>query len=208
MTYGERAMMRGRCARWALAAWLAAAPLAAGEGPNLLKDADFTDPAAAPSWPWQTMAAEVFTVDWRPGGGVTLESLGADYSGYLTQMVDVKPDTWYRLAVRTSHAKGRALLWVIGFDRDGAPLLYDQRKYLVSFVGNPLVPRFVRKELMNGTDQDEWREETLDFFTGNLPAGSKPIGRVRVNLGIYFSTARISFQQVSLREIPAPEAKP
>lgn len=169
---------------------------------NLVKNPDFSAPGNYLSeWKFDAMAAEVFNLKYdNEGKFADLESTGPEYSGYINQHIPVKPNTQYLLKVTLRHLKGRGLIWITGKDKNMKPVLYDQRKYLVSFVGNPLVPDFVRKELMNGAGSSEWAVEKLSFFTGNLPANSEQLAFVKVNVGIYFSTGRIQIKKVELEE--------
>lgn len=173
-----------------------------GIAENLIKNPDFSAPGNYLSeWKFDAMAAEVFNLKYDDKGKfIDLESTGPEYSGYINQHIPVKPDTQYLLKVTLRHLKGRGLLWVTGKDQNMKPVLYDQRKYLVSFVGNPLVPDFVKKELMNGAGSSAWVVEELSFFTGNLPANSERLAFVKVNIGIYFSTGRIQIKKVELEE--------
>ena len=170
---------------------------------NLVKNSDFGSAGDfLDGWKFETIAAEVFNLKYdNDGKFVDMESTGPDYSAYVNQYIPVKSNTHYSLRVMLRLIKGRSLIWVTGNDLDMKPLIYDQRKYLVSSAGNPLVPDFVRKELMNGSGESDWRVEELTFFTGGLPKNSKEIAFVKINVGIYFSTGRIQIKKVELTPI-------
>jgi hypothetical protein len=172
---------------------------------NLIKNSDFSSGKNFPdNWSIALMAPEVFNIKWiRQEQGknyLSMESLGPDYSGYITQKVKVKKNTWYRLKVRLSHTMGRGLIWVYGLDANNKPVLFDRRKYLTSFVGNPLVPRFVRKELMSGSEDKSWRDVVFDFQT--KPNENQVAPEIlRLSFGIYFTNAKIMFQSIQMWEI-------
>ena len=169
-------------------------------GQNLLKNGDFSSSENMAHWQFETIAPEVFELEYdNEAKTVSMESLGADYAGYITQYATVKPNTRYELRFRVRHLKGRCLIWVNGFDIAGNPLLFQERKYLISAANHPLAGKFIRKELMAGAGSDDWRTESLFFFTGDEKG--KSIHKIRVNLGIYFSSAKVLFQDVQL--IPA-----
>lgn len=168
------------------------------EAEAVIENPDFKENAGG--WKLSTMADEVFELSYDAGNScVDLASTGTDYSGYLTQTVAVKPDTEYVLKVTLRHLRGRGLIWLTGYDAAKQPLAYDQRKYLVTSEGNPLVPHFVRKELLQGADGDRWRTEELKFTTAL--ADGKPVSFVRISLGVYFSAARLQFRKVELVEV-------
>lgn len=173
---------------------------------NMIKNSTFSKGTDFPAgWKLGLMANEVFNIKWvRPEKGanyLSMESLGPDYSGYISQEVKVKKDAWYRIKVRLSHSMGRGLIWIYGFDKHKKPVLFDRRKYLSSFVGNPLVPRFVRKELMSGTDSDSWRDVTFDFQNKPTAKNYKTPEILRLSFGIYFTNAKIMFQKIEMWEI-------
>ena len=175
---------------------------------NLFVNPDLATGADRPEgWKISLMAEEVFNVRYTgngtPGAIVEIESLGSDYSGYINQYVKVEPGSWYRIRVTTRMLKGRGLIWVYGYGRDGKQVFYDKRKYLHTFVGHPLVPRFVRKEYMNGTDDDSWRVEVLEIYTG-ATKGQEPPVKLRVSAGVYFATTRILFRSFELYKIEKP----
>ncbi|MCK5805810.1 MAG: hypothetical protein KAI66_23465 [Lentisphaeria bacterium] len=170
--------------------------------PDLARGGDTPD-----GWKISLMAKEVFNVRYKNKGTsaatVEIESLGADYSGYINQNVKVEPNCWYRIKVTTRLLKGRGLIWVYGYGKDGKQVFYDKRKYLHTFVGHPLVPHFVRKEYMNGTDDDSWRVEVLDIYTG-ATKGQEPPVKIRVSAGVYFATTRIVFKNLEIYKIEKP----
>ena len=179
---------------------------------NLFVNPDLAKGTHMPEgWNISLMAQEVFNVRYSGGGSpeatVEIESLGSDYSGYLNQYVAVEPDSWYRIKVTTRLLKGRGLIWVYGYGSDGKQVFYDKRKYLHTFVGHPLVPHFVRKEYMNGTDDDSWRVEVLDIYTG-ATKGQEPPVKIRVSAGVYFATTRILFKDLEICRIEKPEDTP
>ena len=172
---------------------------------NMIKNPDFSKGTDFPDdWKLTLMAKEVFNIKWiKPKDGknyLSMESLGPDYSGYITQNVRVRKDAWYRIKIRLSHSMGRGLIWVYGLDENSKPVLFDRRKYLSSFVGNPLVPRFVRKELMSGTDSDAWRDVTFDFQNKGNNKQPAPT-TLRLSFGIYFTNAKIRFRKIEMWEI-------
>lgn len=173
---------------------------------NLIKNSTFSKGTDFPAdWQLGVMANEVFNIKWvRPkkgGNYLSMESLGPDYSGYIKQNVNVKKDAWYRIKVRLSHSMGRGLIWIYGYDKNNKPVLFDRRKYLSSFVGNPLVPRFVRKELMSGTDNDTWRDVIFDFQNKVTAKNYKTPEILRLSFGIYFTNAKIMFKKIEMWEI-------
>ncbi|MCF6174681.1 MAG: hypothetical protein L3J71_02820 [Victivallaceae bacterium] len=178
---------------------------------NLVKNSDFTKGKDLPdNWSISTMAPEVFNIKWyHPENGenyFSMESLGPDYSGYINQKIKVKKDAWYRIKIRLSHTMGRGLIWLYGYDENNKPVLFDRRKYLSSFVGNPLVPRFIRKELMNGSEDDSWRDVIFEFQNkGNKNQVAPSI--LRLSVGIYFSNAKLRFKSIKMWEIKKPGNK-
>ena len=175
---------------------------------NLFVNPDLTKGAERPEgWQISLMAEEVFNVRYTAKGSaeaaVEIESLGSDYSGYLNQRVTVEPNSWYRVEVTTRLLKGRGLIWVYGYGADGKQVFYDKRKYLHTFVGHPLVPHFVPKEYMNGTDDDSWRIEVLDIYTGATKGQAPPV-TLRVSAGVYFATTRIKFKSLEIYKIEKP----
>ncbi len=176
---------------------------------NLFVNPDLAEGADIPEgWNISLMAEEVFNLRYTgkgtPEAAVEIESLGSDYSGYINQYITVEPDSWYRIKVTTRLLKGRGLIWVYGYGKDGKQVFYDKRKYLHTFVGHPLVPHFVRKEYMNGTDDDSWQVEVLDIHT-KATKGQKPPVKLRVSAGVYFGTTRIIFKNFEICKIEKPE---
>lgn len=175
---------------------------------DLIRNSHFTVGKDFPD-DWSTMLSspDVFKVEWirneKIGNYIYFESFGPDYSGYIMQKVKVKPGAWYRLKVRLSHSMGRGLIWIYGYDAANKPLLFDRRKYLSSFVGNPLVPHFVRKELMNGTEDDSWRDVIFDFHNSNDKGTIQP-AILRIAVGIYFTNAKILIKSIEMWEIEKP----
>ncbi len=172
---------------------------------NLIKNPDFSKGNDFPDdWSMMLTSPDVFNVKWihdaNNGNYIYLESLGADYSGYIMQKVKVKKGVWYRLKVCLNHSMGRGLIWLYGYDGDNKPLLFDHRKYLSSFVGNPLVPHFVRKELMNGSEDASWRDEIFDFQNSDDKGNIQP-SILRVAVGIYFTNAKIMIKSIEMWEI-------
>jgi len=171
---------------------------------NLIKNSDFSTGKIFPAdWAISLMAPEVFNIKWvrqKDGNYLSMESLGPDYSGYINQKVKVKKNTWYRIKARLSHTMGRGLIWVYGYDANNKSVMFDRRKYLSSFVGHPLVPRFVRKELMNGSEDKSWRDVIFDFQT--KPSKNQVAPEIlRLSFGIYFTNAKIMFQSIEMWEI-------
>ena len=92
---------------------------------NLLQDPTITTPEGGPHWFLATTTREVFELNKDPDTGyIYLASTGADYSGYLCQIIKVKPNYRYRFSVQLRHLNGRALLWVKAFDKDMKILHY------------------------------------------------------------------------------------
>ncbi len=181
-------------------------------GGNLFLNPDLAAGSDLPEhWTISLMAKEVFNVRYTnrgsPDATVEIESLGSDYSGYINQTVPVEPNCWYRISVTVRLLKGRGLIRAYGYGADGKQVFYDKRKYLYTFVGHPLVPDFIPKEYMNGSDDDSWRVETLDIYTG-ASKGRKPPVKVRVSAGVYFATTRILFKNFEMRKIEPPGTTP
>lgn len=176
---------------------------------NLLKNSDFSNGKDFPDdWNQMLTSPDVFNVEWhhntKEGNYIYFESLGPDYSGYIMQKVQVKKGAWYRIKVCLSHSRGRGLIWVCGYDNNNKPMLFDSRKYLSSFVGNPLVPYFVRKELMSGTDDDSWRDVIFDFKNSDDKGQIQP-SILRIAVGIYFTTAKMRIKSIEMWEIKKGE---
>lgn len=167
------------------------------KNPNLDKGTDIPD-----GWKFQTVAPEIFNLKWEKncpdGAFFQMESIGADYSGYLSQQVKVEPKQRYRLSLQVKQAKGRALIYITGRDKNNKPVAYDQRKYMISFAGHPLVPDFVEKSLMKGSDNDDWRTETFEFVTEN---NGKEIDNIYLQIGIYYSQAMLCIRKLVLEKI-------
>lgn len=177
---------------------------ATGLAGNLLKNPDFSDKDNyMKDWKLTTMCDQVFDLSYnKQGNFVDLESSGTEYSGYLNQVVPVKPDTKYLLRVTIRQLKGRALLWIVGLDKNQQPVGYQRTKWLTSFVGHPLIPNFVRKEYVQGSDNTDWRVEELEFVTNKPEKSKEELAFVRVNVGVYFSTGKIQVKKIEL--IPQP----
>lgn len=177
--------------------------LVVGQNENILKNPGFSDAAGfMKDWEFFAMAEEVFDLTYdKKEKAVDLESSGTEYSAYLNQVVSVKPDTEYILRVNIRHFKGRCLLWVVGLDDKKEPILQQWTKYLISFVGNPLVPDFIRREYMYGDEDSSWKIEELRFKTEASPRTGKKASYVRVNVGIYFSTGKIKVRKIELIEL-------
>lgn len=168
------------------------------KNPNLDKGKDFPD-----DWTFQTIAPEIFNIMWKKDDGegafFQMESIGADYSGYISQLVKIEPGQRYRLSLQLKQAKGRALIYITGRDKDNKPVAYDQRKYIISFAGHPLVPDFVQKSLMKGSDDNDWRTEIFEFSTENKD--SRELNYINLQIGIYYSQAMLSIRKLRLEKI-------
>lgn len=177
---------------------------------NLIQNPDFAEGNGTPAkWKFESGAAETFEVHrvtncFGRATAMELRSLGADTSGYLVQVVPVEPHAWYRLTVSLRQNGGRGLIWVNARDAAQKPVAFDAREYVISFVGHPLVPRFVSKELMRGSDSDEWREQSLEFFTRSSDTNTPPIAFAKVNVGCYFSVSQLWVSNVSLIKLDRP----
>ncbi len=177
---------------------------------NLIQNAGFETGNGFPAgWAFESGAPETFEVRRLThcagrAAAMEIRSLGADVSGYLVQVVPVEPRTWYRLTVSVRQNGGTGLLWIDAQDSTRKPVPLEAREYLVSFVGHPLVPRFVPKEWMRGSDSDDWREQSLEFFTRSSDANASPIAFVKINMGCYFSISHLWIGQASLTKIDRP----
>ena len=177
---------------------------------SLLRNSHFSKGEDFPSeWTMMLSSPDVFNVKWhrdaKEGNHIIFESLGPDYSGYIMQKVPVTKGAWYRLKLRLSHSMGRGLIWVYGYDEKDKPLLFDRRKYLSSFVGNPLVPHFVRKELMNGSEDDSWRDVIFDFHNSDDKGEIQP-AILRIAVGIYFTNAKMLIKSIEMWQIDESES--
>ena len=167
---------------------------------NLLKNPDFSaNGNYMEGWTLTTMCDQVFDLTYNEKEKfVDLESTGTEYSGYINQIVPVKPDRNYMLKVDIRLVKGRCLLWIVGLDRNKEQIGYQRPKWLSSFVGHSLVPNFIPSKYMNGSDKLEWRTEDLIFFTKKPEKSKEELAFVKVNVGVYFSTGKIQVRKIEL----------
>lgn len=174
--------------------------LYAGNGKNLIVDPYLKD--FEKNWVLSTTTVEVFelTRD-KASGAIDLRSTGTDYSGYITQIVPVKPRTRYRVSVTLRHFSGRGLIWITAMNAKKQNVMFDERKYLISSNGNPLVPDFVRKELLQGSGSSDWRTESFEFETTVVKGQERDIAYLRVGAGIYFAVAHLQVKHISLEEV-------
>lgn len=180
------------------------AALCAGDT-NLFNDPAVKKPEGDPwhqEWFLATSTREVFELNRdETSDSVYLASTGADYSGYLVQIVPVKPNTRYRFEVDIRHLNGRALLWVKAYDKARKPLHYDERKYLISSADCPLVPDFVSVSMLQGSGSTDWRTVSLEFDTVKRSNDTEEIAYVRVGAGPYFSVAKMYLRNFRLYEL-------
>lgn len=175
---------------------------------NLIQDPTITTPEGGPHWFLATTTREVFELEKDPETGyIYLASTGADYSGYLCQMVKVKPNYRYRFTVQLRHLSGRALLWVKAFDQNRRILHYDRRTYLISSASNPLVPHFVTAEQLQGSGSTDWRTVTLDVDTVKADNDTEEIAYLRFGTGPYFSVTKMWIRYMSVIELGPVEAE-
>jgi hypothetical protein len=180
-----------------------------GLADNLIKNPDFSaEKKFMKDWTLTTMCDQVFDLVYNEESKfVDLESSGTEYSGYLNQIVPVKPDTRYLLKVTIRLVKGRALLWVVGLNSNRQELGYQQTKWLTSFVGHPLVPNFVRKEFVAGSGNTDWGVEELEFVTKKPEKSKEELAFVKINVGVYFSTGKIQVKKIELIQLDNVENK-
>ncbi|MBI4024062.1 MAG: hypothetical protein HY360_03720 [Verrucomicrobia bacterium] len=180
---------------------------------NLLTNPDFQSGEGTPAdWTFESGAPETFEVRrvtnyFGRSAAMEIRSLGADTSGYLVQMVPVKSSTWHRFSVMVRQRGGRGLLWINALDARRQPVAFDVREYLISFLGHPLVPRFVSKERMRGSDREEWREAVVNFFTKSSDSNAADIACVKVNIGSYFSVSHMWFSDARLIQLDKPPSE-
>lgn len=177
--------------------------LVSGMAANLIENPDFTEGENFPEkWKFETSTPEIFDINYRKNPAVVeVTAMTADMSGYLVQIVPVRPNASYRLKVNMKQEGGKGLLWLTGLDREKRSKSYNVNHYFISCVNNPLVPRFVPKELMDGSDDDGWKEEVVEFQIPAASAGEGEICFLKVNIGCYFSISKISFAHVELVEM-------
>jgi len=176
---------------------------------NLLKNPDFSFQGDyMRDWALTTMCDQVFDLSYNNEEKfVDLESTGTEYSGYINQIVPVKPNKNYLLRVDMRLVKGRCLLWIVGLNSGQERIGYQRTKFLSSFVGHSLVPNFVPAKLMHGSDKIEWRTEELIFFTKKPDNSKEELAFVKINVGVYFSTGKIQVRKVELIPLEGTENK-
>jgi hypothetical protein len=177
---------------------------------NLIKNPNFSNGAPFPSdWTFGSAIPQIYEVkrlDEKYGDSNVMEikSATADMSGYLVQILPVQPDTWYRLSASIRQRGGKGLMMVNGDNASHVPVPISTNKYFVSIVGNPLVPRFIRKELMTGSDSNAWNDVSMEFTTSNPVAGGPKITILDILIGCYFSVSRIDVANVRLVRLDHP----
>ncbi|MBR7130571.1 MAG: hypothetical protein IKC82_01090 [Lentisphaeria bacterium] len=176
---------------------LASAALAAAEGPNLLKNPDFKDPAGyRKNWQFISMGDEIFDVRYdKEKSAVSIASCSNEFSGYLCQMVDVKPGKRYICRARTLLPRGRILLYAIGHKASGEATGTEGRIWDYSYADNPLFPEFIPFEYSPGKGNTDWKNIS---FVLDVP---KDIVRYQVKVGSYFGEGILYVRLVEFREI-------
>jgi hypothetical protein len=60
---------------------------------------------------------------------------------------------------------------------------------------------------MNGSDSGSWCKEVFVFRTERPANSAKDVAFIRINLGIYFSSAKVKLKNVELQEISEGNAR-
>lgn len=170
-------------------------------GDNILKNGDFSE-TGEPMKHWQFAAPKrsFFVCEYKTEGWVQIESTTPESSGFLVQPAVVKQNRKYSLKITYRLLKGRSLFWALGLQENYRPVnSFKHTKYKSSFSGNPLVPDFVRRELVIGGEEgNEWRTEEMEFTTEQ----AEDVARVRISAGLYFSPGIIQIKKIELTEKP------
>ncbi|MBE6364389.1 MAG: hypothetical protein E7053_01400 [Lentisphaerae bacterium] len=176
---------------------LASAAVIAAEGPNLLKNPDFKDPAGYRThWKFESMGDEIFEVKYDPEkSAVSIASCSNEFSGYLGQYVDVTPGKKYICRARTLLPKGRILLYAIGYTANGESTGTEGRIWDYSYTDNPLFPNFIPFEYSPGGGITDWK--TISFEL-TVPEN---ITKYQIKVGSYFGEGILYVRQVEFREI-------
>ena len=186
-----------RFARWlALSIGTIALAVATAEpaSQNLIVNGGFEDGTDSPTgWRFGTGTLENFqygrTHDCAHGRLAARIITKSDaMSGYWAQTVKVKPHTRYRLKLMMKLEAGKVLVYVRGKG-------IEKRLYLDAATENPLVPVFIPPKWALGVcETNVWLSQSLDFDSGMADS-------VTVNLGSYFRTGAVNFDDIELVEI-------
>jgi len=164
--------------------------------PNLLDNGGFEEGSegAPGGWRFTTAMPNNFSATWRNDGRtgkcLHVENASSAMSGYWNQTVEVKPQTDYLLTGWFRLASGKLLCYVHGQGPDGRGV--DARFYAGSMVNRFLVPVFLKREYLSGTDPEQWYPFRLPVTTG------PGMTRITVSLGMYFEAGEVSYDDFRL----------
>lgn len=119
------------------------------------------------SWGVDASEPAVVDFDYRKSGGyqgayLRVDAHGSTSNGYLSQPVQVQPDTLYRAGAWVRIRGGTMVMWLHAWV-DGKR--FDERAYLKSYGALPLVPDFVKIEWTTSPDPNEWVWVGREFRT-------------------------------------------
>ena len=176
---------------------LCASVLSAAEGPNMLKNPDFKDPRGyRANWKFESMGDEIFDVKYDADKqAVSIASCSNEFSGYLTQYVEVQPGKRYICRAQTLLPRGRILLYAIGYDKKGETTGTEGRIWDYSLSDNPLFPEFIPFRYAPGGGKTDWKTISFELTADNR------ISKYRVNVGSYFGAGILFVRLVEFREI-------
>jgi len=164
--------------------------------PNLVNNAAFEQGSeSTPSaWRFTTAVPDNFQATWRGDGRtgrcLAVESASSVMSGYWNQTLEVEPETPYLLTGWFRLASGKLLCYVHGQGPDGRGV--DARFYAASMVNRFLVPVFLKREHLSGTDPERWYPFSLPVTTG------PGMTRLAVSAGMYFQAGRVAYDDFRL----------
>jgi len=183
------------------------------DSPNLVRNGNFDQIKndQAVGWTFSTAKPEIFDLSFPQekdhGNVAKMIVSSAAMSGYLGQIITVKPHTDYHLSALAQMNKGSILIFIHG-GADKTKL--DTRIYVQTLENNPLVPWFWNKKWIDGVsgfpfsnvglvrsflaEPGKWEPVSIDFNSGELTS-------VTVSLGAYFKAGQYQFDDVSVTEI-------
>lgn len=172
------------------------------DAPNLVSNGNFNQikDGQAAGWNFSTAKPEIFKLSFPQekdqGNVAQMDVSSAVMSGYLGQIITVKPHTDYHFSALAKLDKGKALIYIHG---GPGTAKVDTRIYVQVIKDDPLVPWFWEKKWVGGgtylAESGKWEPVSIDFNSGELTS-------VTVSLGAYFEAGQYQFDDVSVTEIP------
>ncbi len=162
--------------------------------PNLLLNPSFEEGGRRPA-NWTDQTGGDYKLMRHPGAGrkgafVRVDCVRSNIltSGFVNQTVSVRPGGRYVARVWVRFHAGRAYLRLLPSSGSGSEI------HRVSWLGSPLVPGFLSREMTGSSSEDEW------ILLASEPVQAGDDGVLTIGLGTYQERSSVDFDEAFLGE--------